>query len=511
MSELPRSWTKIALADVGTWRGGGTPSKAKAEFWTNGNIPWVSPKDMKVSKLDTAQDLITEAAVDESATNLIAEGSVLIVTRSGILSHSLPVAVNTVPVALNQDIKAVTPHGITDASYLRLTFECYEREILNGCRKGGTTVHSIEFPSLLAFLIPLPPLAEQKRIVAKIEELFSELDAGEESLRRARRQLGVYRQSLLKQAFEGKLTASWRAQHPELLESPDQLLARIQAERQGRYQQQLKEWEEACNQIEKIGNSVKKPTKPKLITPPQKQPDSTCIPNEWTWVDLGLLKQFSLYGPRFSSDDYSEDGVCVLRTSDIGESGKVNLHTAPRLRLNAVELHQYGCQKGDILITRTGSLGTLAVFNDDVDSIPGAYLIQYRLVAAHYAPFLYHFLRGPVGQSALTGGGAGVGRPNLNAPTIEAIPIPLCSLPEQQEIVRMLDEQFEVIEQNEREIDAALKRSEALRQSILKRAFTGQLVPQDPADEPAAELLASVRAAREEIKPVPKKKRASHT
>lgn len=210
---LPSSWATVKLSEVGTWRGGGTPNKANPAFWTDGTIPWVSPKDMKQPRLSTAQDLITESAVKSSATNLVAEGSVLLVTRSGILAHSLPVAVNLVPVALNQDIKAVTPYSITDGDFLYLIFRYFERDILNACRKGGTTVHSIEFPALQNFTIPLPPLPEQKRIVAKIEELFSELEAGEASLRKARRQLGVYRQSLLKQAFEGKLTQKWRTQN----------------------------------------------------------------------------------------------------------------------------------------------------------------------------------------------------------------------------------------------------------------------------------------------------------
>src|SRR5690606_16230184 len=84
----------------------------------------------------------------------------------------------------------------------------------------------------------------------------------------------------------------------------------------------------------------------------------------------------------------------------------------------------------------------------------------------------------------------------ISVERFKSIAVPFCSLPEQQEIVRLLDEQFEVIERNEREIDAALKRSEALRQAILKKAFTGQLVPQDPADEPASVLLARLQAER---------------
>lgn len=104
---------------------------------------------------------------------------------------------------------------------------------------------------------------------------------------------------------------------------------------------------------------------------------------------------------------------------------------------------------------------------------------------------------------------------NINLTTLDNLVVPLCSLPEQQEIVRLLDEQFSVIEENEREIDAALKRSDALRQSILKKAFTGQLVPQDPSDEPASVLLERIRADKEKaakpIKTAPKSRTTTRT
>jgi type I restriction enzyme S subunit len=432
---LPESWLFLKLSEVGTWRGGGTPSKANPAFWSGGTIPWVSPKDMKQPKLSAAQDFITESAVESSATNLVASGSVLLVTRSGILAHSLPVAVNLVPVALNQDIKAVTPYPFVDADFLHLLFQGFERDILNECRKGGTTVHSIEFPSLQNFTIPLPPLAEQKRIVAKIEELFSELDAGEESLRVARRQLGVYRQSLLKQAFEGKLTEKWRGHNSDKL--------------------------------------------------------------EWREVPLASVVEF-ISGFAFKSSEYIDDGVPVVRISDVSEGG-VSLTKTVKISARP-EFEKIRLQKGDILIAMSGA--TTGKFGE-LKSEEKCYLNQrvgcFRTkdsarFSQRFLLCLLHGLQREIEKDAY--GGA---QPNISGKQINAYKVPFLSPDEQQEIVRLLDEQFEVIAQNEREIDAALKRSEALRQAILKKAFTGQLVAQDPADEPASALVARLRSERAKL------------
>ncbi|MFU8892260.1 MAG: restriction endonuclease subunit S [Luteolibacter sp.] len=435
MSELPSSWAIVKLSDLGTWRGGGTPSKANPAFWTDGTIPWVSPKDMKRPRLSTAQDLITEAAVKSSATSLIDAGSVLMVTRSGILSHSLPVAVNLVPVALNQDIKAISPSPATDAFFLWFAFKCFERGILNECRKGGTTVHSIEFPSLLEFPIPLPPLAEQRRIVAKIEELFSELDAGEESLRRARRQLGVYRQSLLKQAFEGKLTGPWRKQNPHKCSTG---------------------WHKTT--VGKIGR-IETGT-----TPPTANP-----------------KNYGEELPFFKPTDLEQGQFVKAAREHLSETGKQYARVLP---------------PGTVLVTcigatigKTGLAQVTCATNQQINSIsPDGDTLPV---------FAYYQVISPAFQAQIKSNASSTTLPILNKSKFSALCFAKCALPEQQEIVRLLDEQFTVIEQNEREIDAALKRSAALRQSILKKAFTGQLVPQDPTDEPASTLLERIRKERE--------------
>ena len=346
---------------------------------------------------------------------------------------------------------------------------------------SGTTRHKLNQKSMRNIPFPLPPLPEQRRIVARIEELFTQLDAGISALETSQAQLKRYRQSVLKAAVEGKLTEKWRAEHPDV-DPASALLERIEKEREKNVKGRRKK------------------------LPPLDVSELPELPEGWEWTNLSQLKEFSLYGPRFSSNDYDENGYIVLRTSDISDSGKVNANTAPKLPLSVDQFSKYKVKLGDLLITRTGSLGTLAVFNDAVDAIPGAYLIQYRIVKLIKKTwYLFYFLKSPSGQNQLTCGGAGVGRPNLNAPTIEAIPVPFPPLAEQHEIVSEIERRLSVADQAEVTIAANLKHVARLRQSILKKAFRGELVPQDTNDEPASILLERIRAER--AKSPPKKRR----
>ena len=202
------------------------------------------------------------------------------------------------------------------------------------------------------------------------------------------------------------------------------------------------------------------------------------LPPGWCWTTIGELKALSLYGPRFSSDDYRDSGVFVLRTTDISESGKVVTSRAPQLQLTDDDLKRYQLKRGDLLITRTGSLGTLAVFNDEVKAIAGAYLIQYRLSGPPITSwYVFYALKSPAGQNHLVGGGAGVGRPNLNAPTIDAFAFRLPPENEQHRIVAEIEKQFTRLEAGVaalRRVQANLKR---YRAAVLKAACEGRLVP----------------------------------
>ena len=118
MNDLPEKWVEVSLGILGSWRSGGTPSKANLAWWRGGTIPWVSPKDMKVDVIVDSQDKITLKAIADNEAELMPLGSLLIVTRSGILAHSTPAAINKVEAAINQDIKALIPVSGVDAGFL---------------------------------------------------------------------------------------------------------------------------------------------------------------------------------------------------------------------------------------------------------------------------------------------------------------------------------------------------------------------------------------------------------
>ncbi|WP_231868172.1 restriction endonuclease subunit S [Microbacterium sp. CH1] len=168
------------LGSIGTWYGGGTPSKGKPEYWTNGTIPWISPKDMGRRLVDSSIDSITEAAVQGSATKLVPPTSVAMVVRSSILDHTFPTAIVPVPVALNQDMKALVPFNDVLVDYLGHLLAAKGQEILRRASKSGGSVTSINTPQLKAFRIPVPPLQIQReivRILDQLTQLQAELEA----------------------------------------------------------------------------------------------------------------------------------------------------------------------------------------------------------------------------------------------------------------------------------------------------------------------------------------------
>jgi len=193
--------TMVRLRDIGKWLGGKTPSKSTAAYWTDGTIPWVSPKDMKLHEIHSSEDRLTESALSASRMSMLPPGSVLIVTRSGILVHTLPVAVTRVAVTINQDLKALIPAEGISPEYVALALRSASKRILKECTKDGTTVASIESKALLDFEIPIVPLTKQRQIVAEVDKQLSRLEGAISNLTDGLRHASLLRSAILSSAF----------------------------------------------------------------------------------------------------------------------------------------------------------------------------------------------------------------------------------------------------------------------------------------------------------------------
>jgi type I restriction enzyme S subunit len=201
---IPAHWDAKRLKFVVSTFGGGTPNTGKPEYW-NGDIPWVSPKDMKCDFIETTEDYLTEIGVAESATKIVPVDSVLIVVRSGILRHTIPVARNTVEVALNQDMKALVASERLRPGFIHWFISGLQGGLLPIWSKQGCTVESIEMDYMSNTVIPLPPVAEQDAILARILEITASVDAQAEKVTAVISSLIEYRSSLITHAVTGKI------------------------------------------------------------------------------------------------------------------------------------------------------------------------------------------------------------------------------------------------------------------------------------------------------------------
>jgi type I restriction enzyme S subunit len=396
------------------------------------------------------------------------------------------------------EFHVLRPNGIALATWL--AYFLYQQEVRRDAQRSMTgSAGQLRVPAgwLAEQQIPLAPLREQRRIVAKIEELFSKLDAGVAALARVRANLKRYRAAVLKAAVEGKLTADWRAKHKDV-EPAAKLLDRILAERR-------RKWEEA--QLAKYKAAGKPP--PKGWKDKYKEPAGPetsglpDVPEGWCWATLRQLAELVggiTKGQKHRRNDRVRE-VPYLRVANV-QRGFLDLACVKQIPATEAEIREFRLLPGDVLFTEGGDrdkLGRGWIWDGQIaDCIHQNHIFRGRVYSGDVQPrFLSHY-----GNSAAQGYfvGSGVQTTNLasiNLGKLGSLPVPVPPAREQEEIVAEVDRRLSIVDELEAEVATDLKRAARLRQSILKRAFAGRLVPQDPADEPAAKLLERINAERE--------------
>ncbi len=368
----------------------------------------------------------------------------------------------------------------------------YKSGEIRDYQAGSNNLRNLRFNDYLGLDIPLPPQPEQHRIVAKIEELFSELDKGIENLKTAQAQLKVYRQALLKHAFEGKLTTQWRADNPDKLEPADALLKRIQQERTHRYQQQLADWEAG-------GKQGSKPKAPKALAPltAEELAEFPELPEGWAWLRVCNLADKVTDGEHITPKR-TEAGFYLLSARNI-QNGHLDLTDVDYVSTEEYDRIRKRCdpEEGDILISCSGSVGRVCRVPDDINfvMVRSVAVVKLQSVKA-WSKFYEYLFQSPLLQRQIEKGKKATAQANLFLDPINNLKVIVCSPCEGDQLVKELESRLSEVDNLEQIMLTSLNQAEALRQSILKKAFSGQLVPQDPHDEPASVLLARIQAER---------------
>ncbi len=495
--KMPYGWLRLSLADIGCEV---TPGFASGAHTSDG-VGVAHLRPMNVDR-DGKINLHVVKSVAATGGVELAAGDVLFNNTNSpeLIGKTAVVSMREAGFAYSNHMTRICPPQGAASAYL-----AHQLHFLwmTGYMKHRCTNHvnqaSISSKTL-AETVPLllPPCAEQTRIVDKLEELLSDLDAGVAELKAAQKKLAQYRQSLLKAAVEGRLTEVWRAQHGEPEESGAQLLARILRERRAR-------WE--ARQVAKFEAQGK--TLPSGWQGKYEEPASVDakalpeLPQGWVWARAEQLCDFITKGttPPKGLDSDSNKVVPFLRVTNLTSDGALNLDDKVFVseHIHRGFLARSVVYPGDVLMNIVGPpLGQVSVVPPRFAewNINQAIAI-FRAVNGVSSRFMSLCLLSAPAQAWLAAKAkTTAGQTNLTLEVCRDLPIALPTVTEQHAIAQSIDSVFGGLLDQDAAIAAALRQSAAQRKNILQAAFSGQLVPQDPNDEPASVLLARIRAER---------------
>jgi type I restriction enzyme, S subunit len=407
---------------------------------------------------------------------------------------------------LNQHIfKLVVDNALVDKKYFRLALNENVAKYIEQAQ-GGVGLAHITKTKFDNSLIVLPPLNQQKCIVAKIEELFSEIDNALENLLKAQKLLKAYRQSLLKNAFEGKLTEKWREKNKNKLKTTDEFRTYLRHKRKEHHQKSIEQWESNDTTGRTASSPRPRSLKNLNMLSATELENLPTLPDAWVWDKLGCMTLGVEYGT--SAKSSKQGDVVVLRMGNIQNCTFIWKDLA--FTSNKQEIAKYSLKKDDVLFNRTNSpelVGKTALYKGEYPAIFAGYLIRINQIhSVVTSKYLNFYLNSPVakqhGNRVKTDG---VNQSNINGDKLINYPFPFCSIEEQKVIVIVLEEYLSATDNLEGEIQKDLHRLNALRQSVLKKAFSGEFIPQNATDESASILLGLIKAEKEPQNPSKKK------
>lgn len=437
---FPANWKLTTLNDIADWGSGGTPTSTRSDYY-NGDVPWLVIGDLNDSLITTSEKTITKMGLLNSSAKIVQPNNILIAMYGSIGK----LGINVMPVATNQAI-AFTQEIYPCISNKYLFYFLFSiRQKLHSLGKGATQ-KNISQTVLRMVEIPLPPLAEQYRIVAKIEELFSELDKGIEALKTAQEQLKVYRQSVLKYAFEGKLT------------NPDVKVG------------ELPEGWEMTNFADvalKIGDIDHKM--------PAKVSDG-----KYPYLSTGNITK---------ENELDFNGAKLISEEDF-------------IRLS----RKIKPEKGDIIFPRYGTIGRNVLVTTEKEFLISYSCAIIKIDSSvMLSTYMYYFSLSSLTRKEIEKHIVETTQANIGIASIKVFKINFPkSKNDQENVVQEIESRLSVCDKIEESIEQGLQQAEALRQSFLKKVFEGKLVPQDPNDEPASVLLERIKAERAASKPMKK-------
>ncbi len=498
--DIPDTWVWSTTGEVAQVVGGGTPRTVDSANYADGDIPWITPADLSgysEKHISRGARCITRVGLENSGARLMPAGSVLFSSRAPIGY----VAIASNELSTNQGFKSFVPASGVLPDYLYYYLQ--RAKELAVALASGTTFLEISGAKAAKIPLALAPGREQRRIVAEIEKQFTRLDAAVAALKRVQANLKRYRAAVLKAACEGRLVpteAELARKEGRPYEPADQLLARILQERRAK-------WE--ADQLARMLAAGKHPRddswKRKYKEPgPPDTANLPALPEGWTWARAEQVCDFITKGTTPAAHRlYAGVGqVPYIKVYNLTDDGRLAFDINPTFIDRSTHLGELARSRvlpGDVLMNIVGPpLGKVSVVPDLFPEWNTNQAVAiFRPIAGLERRFLCLLLLcEDVLRWAKQRAKATAGQFNLTLEICRDLPLPIPPAAEQARIVAEAEDRLSVGDAVAKSIAADVVRADRLRQSILKRAFEGRLVPQDPNDEPASVMLERIRAER---------------